>query len=689
MRYVRNLRLSIGEDFLFRFIVVCLNLFLPVAKVKQKAKPIPTVEGRIENSNSFSRRDSPKGPWAFGAGWGNYFLPIVLAVTFIVLSPSLQNKFTNLDDTQYLTENPVVKEMNMANIKTIFSEQFVGNYQPITMLSYMIEYTFFGMNPFGYHLVNLIFHLLGTLFVFLIIKKLSGNDLIAFITSLLFGIHPLHVESVAWIAERKDVLYGFFFLWALYLYITSRPSPEGGKTSSPFRAGACLLLFVISLLCKAQAVVLPVVFLAVDFLMKREFTKKTILEKIPFFVLAVAFGLIAIKVQGKAGAMQTFQYFPFYERILFSCYALMTYLHKLILPINLSCFYPYPETDDKINTVWVYLSPAVLLALAFIIWKYFRESKIVLFGVAFFLITIILVLQLLPIGDALYADRYTYIPSIGIFFIAAYYFVNFPKVSNFGKVLASVYILFLCFLTFQRTKVWHDSITLYTNAIDNGYKAAIIYNNRGAVLSDSSRNEEALKDFTSLVELKPKYPNGWRNKGLVHQRLKQEEEAIKSFSEQIKYHPDDYTNYLSRGTMFVQKNDFENAIKDFTRIIELQPKSGEGYYARSEAYGKSNRLTEALNDINKAIEFSSDNGQSYNNRGIIFSMSGKYQEAVNDFTKSLELKPDNIGAYTNRALAYKGMQKYSEALQDMFTAKEKGIAVDENEIANLQKLSGK
>lgn len=652
-----------------------------MAKAKQKAKPIQPVAGRIKNINSLQ-------------GWGNYFLPIVLAITFICFFPSLQNKFTNLDDTQYLVENPVVKDFNSENLKTIFSEQFVGNYQPLTMLSYMIEYKLFGLNPFGYHLMNLLFHFLGTLFVFLIIKKLSGNDLIAFITALLFGIHPLHVESVTWIAERKDVLYGFYFLWALYLYIQPPLPPKGGilaRIFSPFggvRRGFCLLLFCLALLSKAQAVVLPVVFFAVDFLMKRKFTKKTILEKIPFFVLAVAFGLIAIKVQGKAGAMQTFQYFPFYERILFSCYALMTYMHKLILPINLSCFYPYPETNDTINTVWVYLSPAVLLVLAFIIWKYFRSSKVFLFGVAFFLITIVLILQLLPIGDALYADRYTYIPSIGLFFIASHYLVPHLK-NKIVMMIASAILFFYGWLTFQRTKIWHDSITLYTDAIDNGYKAAIIYNNRGAVLSDSLRNEEALKDFTSLVELKPKYPNGWRNKGLVHERLGQKEEAIKSFSEEIKNHPEDTKNYLSRGTLLEGKNDFERAIKDFSKMIELQPNNGEGFYARSEALGKSGKMQEALTDINKAIEFAPDNGQAYNNRGIIFSMSGKFQEAVNDFTKSLQLKPDNIGAYTNRALAYKGMGKFSEALQDMLAAKEKGIAVEENSISELKKLSGK
>src|ERR1035438_3215430 len=201
-----------------------------MAKSKQKSKVLPN---QISSGKNIT------------AGYEKYFLPIVLAVTFIVLFPSLQNKFVNLDDPQYVIENPVVKNFNSENLKIIFSEQFIGNYQPITMLSYLVDYKLFGLNPVGYHLVNLIFHLLGTIFVFLIIKKLSGNDLVAFITSLLFGIHPLHVESVTWIAERKDVLYGFFFLWALYLYVSAPPLKGENSSLSPFRVGAILFLFLL------------------------------------------------------------------------------------------------------------------------------------------------------------------------------------------------------------------------------------------------------------------------------------------------------------------------------------------------------------------------------------------------------------------------------------------------------------
>lgn len=616
-----------------------------------------------------------------------YFLPFILFLTFFIFLPSLQNKFVNLDDTQYVLENAVIKEINIDNLKSIFSEQFVGNYQPLTILSYMADYKFFGLNPFGWHLINLIFHLLNTTLVFLIVQKLVSkyNEKYIYwiptITSLLFGIHTLHVESVAWVSERKDVLYAFFFLSALHIYVATLIRE---KTISFLKTAIILFLFLLSLLSKAQAVVLPLVFFLIDFLLQRTLNKRVILEKIPFFLLAIAFGILAINVQGKAGAMQTFQYFPFYERILFSCYALVMYFYKLILPINLSCFYPYPETNDKINTVWVYISPFILIVLAFLTWMYLRKSKIVLFGIGFFMLTIVLVLQLLPVGDALYADRYTYIPSIGLFFIAAHYLV--PQFKNKLVVVATlIYLGFLCVFSFNRSRVWYDSITLYNDAIGKGYKAAILYNNRGAAFTDIKDNENAIKDFTSLVELKPRYPNGWKNKGLVHERLEQKEEAIQAFTEAINYFPSDHVNYLRRGTLYLNRNDFENAIKDFSKIIELKPNDGEGYYARSEAYGKSNRLNEALHDINKAIELSPDNGQAYNNRGIIYSMSGKYQEAISDFTRSLQLKPDNISAYGNRSLAYKGMGDYEAALKDILTAKEKGMQVDESLINSLKK----
>lgn len=620
-------------------------------------------------------------------------LSLILLITFICYLPSLRNNFTNLDDKQYLIDNPAIKAISAENLKTIFSEQFVGNYQPLTMLSYMIEYNFYGLKPFGYHLTNIFFHLLNTLLVFFITQKLTERlvdnsdtvGVIAFSSALLFGIHPLHVESVAWVAERKDVLYSFFFLWALYLYAKGSTATTEGNPHSWISRGILLFLFLLSLLSKAQAVVFPVILFVIDFLLKRKFNKKSILEKAPFFLLAIVFGLLAIKVQSNAGAMQTFQYFPFYERILFSCYALLMYFYKIILPINLSCFYPYPETGDKINTVWVYLSPVVLLAAAGFVWKSFRKERVVLFGLAFFLITIVLVLQLLPVGDALYADRYTYMPSFGIFFIAAYYIAPYLR-NKTVIILSGAYLLFFGYLTFQHTKVWRNSLTLYTDSINKGYKAAILYNNRGAILFDSLRYEEALTDFNALVALKPRYPNGWKNKAVIHRQLKQYDEAIKSFSEEIKNNSADYHNYLDRGSIYLLQNNFEGAINDFSKVIDLMPSSGEGYYARSEAYGKSNRLNEALLDINKAIELSPNNGQAYNNRGIINSMSGRFSEAVNDFSQSLHLTPTNYSTYLNRGLALKSMGKYPEALEDMMTAKEKGVAVSENEISSLQEL---
>lgn len=623
-------------------------------------------------------------------GHQTWSLWLVLLIVTVIYAPSLQNGFVNLDDPQYVLENSAVQAFNVENIKKIFSSQFVGNYQPVTMLSYMIDHALFGLDPFGWHLTSLLLYLGIVALVFLIIEKLVGIRSIAFWSAIIYGLHPLHVESVSWVSERKDLLYAIFFLGGLYMYATIILSSK--QNSSPFRPSPfssskgviCLLLFTLSLLSKAQAVVFPIALLAVDLIYRRRLNLKIILEKWPLLIPALGFGILAISVQGEAGALQTYQYFPFYERILFSCYALMTYLHKMILPIDLSCFYPYPETDDKINSIWVYLSPVVLAMIFMTVYKFFRKDIVVIAGLIFFLIMIAPVLQLLPVGDALYADRYTFLPSFGFFLALIWLFFKKTAASRLN-ILVALLCVFYGYQTYAQSKTWKDSLTLYTASIDNGYKAAIIYNNRGKALSDSGDYAAAVKDFESLVALKPRYPNAWRNKGLVHQRLEEHDKAIASFTEGLKYYPEDVVLYQNRGAVYIKINQFDKAVEDFSRVIALQPQSGEGYYARSEAFGKSNRLPEALSDINKAIELAPENAQAYNNRGIIFSMQGKHAEAHADFTKSLGLNPDNGSAYTNRSLANRALGNFQEAYNDLLAAKAKGVMVDEALLEELKK----
>ena len=596
----------------------------------------------------------------------------------------------NFDDPQYVIDNPVIRLMNAENIKAIFTNQYVGNYQPLTMLSYMVDYALWGMKPFAFHFINLVLHLLSTLLVFLIIEKISQRVLVAFITAILFGIHPMHVESVAWIAERKDVLYGLTFLWSLYLYLLHLKTERNFSKYYLFS----LFLFAISVLCKAQAVILPVVFFLFDYLLKRKAGVKLFFEKIPFLILAIAFGMIAITVQKKAGAMQDFNYFPFLDRILFICYAMVNYLWRIIIPFNLSCFYPYPETGDKINSNWVYVSPFILIFVAFLIYRILKSSRReVTFGICFFLITIVLVLQFIPLADALYADRYTYIPSIGLFFIGGIYYDKYiSEKANLKKTLQVAmgsYLLFLSVTTFNRTMVWKDSITLYSDAIEKFPNVPILYNNRGAALSDKKDYESALNDFTSVVNIKPRFPNGFKNRALTYQKLNDNQHALEDWNNALKYNSNDFNLYTSRADLLKSMGNYTEAIKDYSKIIEMKPDMSEAYYARAEAYGRTGKNTEALEDINKVIFMKPGYAEAYSNRGIIYGSMGKTGAAIADFSKAIEINPTLGNTYSNRSVSFKAQQNYQSAYEDAMKASQLGFPMDQKYVDELKRLAGK
>ncbi len=613
-----------------------------------------------------------------------YYFTILLGLTLTVYFPTVFNDFVNLDDPNYIAENPLVKSLAFDNIKTIFTTPFLGNYQPVTILFYAFEYKVFNLNPHAYHLVNLLLHLVNVILVFLIIDKISKKSILAFITALLFAIHPMHVESVAWIAELKDVLYAFFSLSAilLYLHYLKNKSHKGIYVLA-------LLLFALSILAKAQAVILPMVLLLFDYFMNGKINKKSIIDKIPFFLISILFGVLAFWVQKKAGAVQDYNYFPFLTRILFSCYGLMNYFSKLLLPINLSCFYPYPETHDAINSNWVYVSPAIVLILVGVLIWAFKKSKVIVFGILFFLITIFLVLQLIPVGDAIIADRYTYIPAIGIFFIMAYYFDQllgkYKSQRNLLIGIGSIYILVLSFMAFNRGKLWKDSITIYSDCLDN-YQAAIIYNNRGAALYAKGEYQRTIDDFTQCLYLKPRYPHAYKNRAICYDKLGEKEKAMADYTSEIKLYPNDENNYINRGRMETGLNQIDAAVADYSKAISLNPKSIDAYFNRAELLNKMGKMPEAIDDLSTIIAINATHSEVYNNRGILYGQSGRTDEAISDFNAAIKLKPDNGGFYKNRSFAYKFKQNYQAAYDDVMTAKAKGEKVDDAYIQQLAAL---
>src|SRR5258706_5022627 len=291
-------------------------------------------EKHVHNARSTTQR-KVNTPQKKSSPW---IAPFILLLTFLAYIPALRAGFVNWDDGDYIVDNLIVKDF--ANLKSILSTPVQGNYHPLTMLSMAINYQISGLNAWSYHLFNLVFHLINCFLVYRLAMLLSyRNIIIAFTTAVLFGIHPMHVESVAWVSERKDVLYGLFFLAALISY--TRYADTGSKKQYLF----AIFLMMLSLLSKPAAVVFPAALFCIDILRKRKLTLTLIIEKIPFFIPALIMGILTYYGQSNTGATDMAAFFGIGIRILIGFYGIMMYFFKMILPFNLSAFYPFPARN--------------------------------------------------------------------------------------------------------------------------------------------------------------------------------------------------------------------------------------------------------------------------------------------------------------------------------------------------------
>src|SRR6186713_1421427 len=386
-----------------------------------------------------------------------WHLPFILILTAIVYLPILNAGFVNWDDPDYIYNNYVIKDLS--HVTDFFTVPIQGNYHPLTMISLALNYAVSGYDAWSYHLLNLLLHLVNCLLVYRFAMLLShNNSLIAFVTSLLFGIHPMHVESVAWISERKDVLYTLFFLAG---HITFTKYIDTGVKREYWMT---LLFLVLSLLSKPAAVIFPVSLFCIDILRNRTLSLKLITEKIPFFIPALLMGLLTINAQKQIGATGE-EYFGLASNILFGFYGIMMYFFKLVLPAGQSAFYPFPPLNEKLPVIY-YVAPLFTLLLALITYFAWKKHKAIVFGISFYIINLLLVLQVFSVGSAVIAERYTYVPYIGIFFIAGCLLDRFAK-GNMIKayaVLAPVTIIFSV-LSFLQVQTWNSGETLWDNVI--------------------------------------------------------------------------------------------------------------------------------------------------------------------------------------------------------------------------------
>ena len=633
-------------------------------------------------------------------------LAVLAVVTFSVFYPSLKCTFTNWDDGTYVTEDPMIWKLNGNSIKEIFSTPISLNYHPLTMLSLAIDYKFGKLDPYRYHLNNVLIHILNVLLVFIFIrmfmeaynrKSISENFRpnsfnIALIVSAFFGIHPMHVESVTWAAERKDVLYVFFFFLSLIFYLRYLDSKK-----LLFMIW-CFLFFVCSCLSKGMGVVLPVILILIDWFLADTVTIKQLfqnfIKKAHFFAASLIFGVISFKIQSQ-GAIAAMGTFSLFQRLTFGCYGFIMYIYRLFLPIHLSAFYPYPFTDAQGNIPAIYYtSPFIVLFIAlaviFILRKNQNVGRVLAFGFSFYFITVVLVLQFLSVGSVIMADRYSYLSYVGLFFMVGYFFEYVrkyfsPSISTLfaGALIVSAGIF--SYLTHERTKVWTNAETLWTDAMAQFPFIEIAYENRGIYYKDHNELDKMLVDYEFVTQkLNSKNEKIWSNLGNLYGLQKKFDKSLNAYSKAIEYNPTNASTYLNRAITLSMMGQYPQSIPDYDKAVELDPKVALTYKNRAYTLLQLGQFDKSISDYDKALELYPYDTLSYLNRGISKFDAKKFPEAIEDFKKFISLSPNNPQAYYNASIACKNINRYSEALQYAQMAQKLGQQISPDYMNELQ-----
>jgi tetratricopeptide (TPR) repeat protein len=583
---------------------------------------------------------------------------VVLALTFIAFIPSLKNGFISTwDDGAYVINNQAIQNLNQGLLKEIFTTSVANSYVPLSVLTYAIEYKISGLNPFLFHFSNILLHLLCTLLVFQVLRMLKLSPVYAAAGALIFGIHPMHTESVAWIAERKDLLYSLFCLASIIVYINYLNSQK--KKLILFILS--LLLFILALFSKITAVTLPLSLLLIDYYLERPFKSKVFIEKIPFFLFSLIFGIAEIIVFQRQGVFKATEITSIPDQVFMGFYALSVYIVKFFVPFQLSAIYPWLSAPGHALPFLYYLSPLFILLLGFLIWLATRKNRAFLFGSLFFLINIVLMfqVQILTQGIGFLADRFSYMPYLGICFLVGWSFERLIQNKKELKilVLGVMFFIILIFtaITFNRNKIWENDFTLWNDVItkypDNIFKS---YANRGLAYSSLEQWNNAIDDFTRVIEMNPKYDWGYIDRGVAYQHASQWEKSVDDFSRAIEINPGAFDAYAGRSVSYGVLGQPDKAIADFSTTIQMNPKYSKGYSNRGLTYANLGDLDKAIADYSKAIELEPGYKDAWFNRSIAYGKLNQWDKAIADGLKAIQLDPENAGLYDKVGYFYLG-----------------------------------
>jgi len=570
---------------------------------------------------------------------------LVLALTVLIaFGPALNNEFVSYDDQEYITENAAVRSgLNSRSFIWAWTTTHTGNWIPLTWLSLMLDAEIFGLNPGGFHLTNILFHLANSLILFLVLKQMTGSFWRSALAAALFALHPLRVESVAWAAERKDVLSGFFWMLTIWAYGHYVQRPGAARYMVVF------LGLAAGLLAKPMLVTLPFVLLLLDYWplnrlrtapvssapsgtmeakpAKASTIKGLILEKIPLLALVGFLSLAAFKAQSAGGTMAGTETLPLSIRLANAATAYVTYLGKMFWPVNLAVFYPHPKENISYGAAMAAGLLLFFLTLAAV--RLGRRRRYLTVGWLWYLGTLVPVIGLVQVGRQALADRYTYLPLIGVFIIVAWGAVELTSSWKRQKTALTVSaVVILCVLasaTRWQVGHWKDSRTLFERALAVTADNDVMHYNLGVVLTEQGRFDEALRHYREALRIRPGYAKAHNNLGSLLALRGRTKEAAGHFVQAIQSAPNDPTGYVNMGGLAGMAGDTETAIEHFRKALALDPNYAQAHNFLGMALASRGRIKEAVHHFTLAVEIAPQYEHARSNlkraRGILQKMN--------------------------------------------------------------------
>lgn len=567
---------------------------------------------------------------------------LLVFMTIAIFIQVRNHEFIGYDDDRYITKNVHVQQgITWKSVHWAFSTTAVGNWHPLTWLSHLLDVQLFGMNAGDHHLVNILLHLLNAVLLYFLWKSMTGEVWKSFFVAALFAVHPLHVESVAWIAERKDMLSGFFWMLTLLCYAQYTKRPNRGRYL------LALLFFMLGLMAKPMLVTLPFVLILLDFWPLKRFQhlfsieataqsrmlliRALVLEKAVFFILALLSSLVTFWAQHGGGAVGSLQMYPLFTRIVNALVAYAMYMVKMFLPTKLAVLYPH----TGMPTLWkVLMAVIIFTTITYVSFRYARKFPWLCFGWLWYLGTLVPVIGLVQVGGQSMADRYTYIPMIGLLVIVAwgvpFFFSNVQRQRFMLFTLAAAAILLLSVRSWHQVRYWSDSITLFEHAVSVTDDNYIMHNNLGFELQAKGRAAEALEHYTKALEISPNFVKAHTNIGLVLAEQGKYEEAVAVNREVLRINPNLIDAHLNLGYTKLRQGQIRAAFGHYLDVLQLNPASADAYNGMGATMVAAGNYEKAVTYFRKALEQNSLHPHAGENLEKTLAMSEKMPHASED-----------------------------------------------------------